>query len=101
MASGIFDIETDVVVIGYGGAGGTAAITAHDNGAEVIILEKMPQFGGNTRVAGGNMALPKEPKKFAQYLNTLCFGITEPEIIDTFAQGVMENKGWLKSVKLE
>jgi succinate dehydrogenase/fumarate reductase flavoprotein subunit len=34
-------VETDVVVVGYGSAGATAAITAHDNGARVIILEKM------------------------------------------------------------
>ena len=33
-------IETDVVCIGYGGAGAAAAITAHDNGAKVLILEK-------------------------------------------------------------
>lgn len=46
-------MEADVVVIGYGGTGATAAITAHDNGASVLILEKMPTQGGNTRLAAG------------------------------------------------
>lgn len=41
--------EADVVVVGYGGAG--AAITAHDMGAEVLILEKCAEGGGNTRLA--------------------------------------------------
>jgi succinate dehydrogenase/fumarate reductase flavoprotein subunit len=39
-------IEADVVVVGYGGGGATAAITAHGSGAKVIILEKMPDGGG-------------------------------------------------------
>ena len=41
------EFETDVLVIGFGGAGASAAIEAHDAGAQVIILEKMPQPGGN------------------------------------------------------
>ena len=32
--------EADVVIVGYGGAGATAAISAHDAGASVIVLEK-------------------------------------------------------------
>ena len=49
-----WDIETDVVVAGFGAAGFAASVTAHDLGAKVLILEKAPdgQHGGNTRVAG-------------------------------------------------
>ena len=32
--------EVDIVVVGYGGVGAAAAITAHDEGAQVVILEK-------------------------------------------------------------
>src|SRR5208283_4879943 len=32
----------DVVIVGYGGAGAVAAITAHDAGANVLIIEKTP-----------------------------------------------------------
>jgi fumarate reductase flavoprotein subunit len=45
----------DVVVIGAGGAGFSAAITAADAGARVVIIEKMPIIGGNTQLAAGGM----------------------------------------------
>ena len=46
------DAVTDVVVIGGGGAGLTAAISAAKNGANVIIVEKNGEIGGNTLVCG-------------------------------------------------
>lgn len=48
------DVEktADVIVIGGGGAGLAAAVTAHQNGASVIVVEKMPQVGGNTIISG-------------------------------------------------
>lgn len=56
--------KTDVVVIGAGGAGMAAAITARDKGAEVIVLEKMPVAGGNTfRSTGGINAAGTEQQK--------------------------------------
>lgn len=45
--------EADVVIVGYGGAGAAAAIEAHDAGAKVLVLEKMPQGGGNTVISAG------------------------------------------------
>lgn len=45
----------DVIVIGAGGAGMTAAMSAHDGGARVILLEKMAVPGGNTCCAEGGM----------------------------------------------
>lgn len=47
----------DVVVIGAGGAGFSAAITAHDLGAKVVMIEKMPQVGGNTLLSGAELAV--------------------------------------------
>ena len=38
--SDAWDEETDVIVLGYGGAGAAAAISAHDAGARVVIVEK-------------------------------------------------------------
>lgn len=46
---------TDVVVIGSGGAGFSAAVSAHDNGAKVILIEKEPVIGGNAKLAAGGM----------------------------------------------
>ncbi|WP_218119739.1 flavocytochrome c [Pelagirhabdus alkalitolerans] len=46
------EYETDVVVVGAGGAGLASAVSAYENGAEVMVLEKMPQVGGNTLISG-------------------------------------------------
>ena len=48
----------DVVVVGAGGAGFSAAITAADHGAKVVLLEKMPTVGGNSLISGAEMAAP-------------------------------------------
>ena len=61
-----WDLETDVIVVGFGAAGFAASVTAHELGAEVLILEKAPegQEGGNTRVAGQgylNTSSPDRP----------------------------------------
>ncbi|MDK6520202.1 flavocytochrome c [Aerococcus urinae] len=45
----------DVIIIGSGGAGMTAAITAHDLGLETIIFEKTDKIGGNTNKASSGM----------------------------------------------
>ena len=39
-----WDVTTDVVVIGFGGAGATTAISAAQNGANVVVLEKNPEM---------------------------------------------------------
>lgn len=45
----------DIVIIGAGGGGMTAAITAKEAGADVAIFEKMPVAGGNTLKSSGGM----------------------------------------------
>ncbi len=48
-----WDKQTDVVIVGFGGAGAAAAIEAADAGAEVLVLEKGHRPGGATRMSGG------------------------------------------------
>jgi len=48
-------LDTDVVIIGAGGAGMTAAIMLKQAGVDFILLEKMPYAGGNTTKATGGM----------------------------------------------
>jgi fumarate reductase flavoprotein subunit len=47
------ELETEVVVIGGGGAGLSAAVSAAQNGADVVVVEKTGALGGNTVRAGG------------------------------------------------
>ncbi|RCW47343.1 MULTISPECIES: flavocytochrome c [unclassified Halanaerobium] len=49
------DTSTDIVVIGGGGAGLSAAIEASSRGVDVILVEKMPILGGNTAYATGGL----------------------------------------------
>lgn len=60
------EYNTDVVVIGAGGAGLTAAARTIQNNKKVVVLEKYPQIGGNTTRAGGplNAAEPEWQNQF-------------------------------------
>lgn len=49
--------ETDVIVVGYGGAGSSAAIEAHDHGAQVLILELASALGGTTILSDAEVYL--------------------------------------------
>ena len=51
-------IETDVIVIGGGVAGLTAAITARKLGLDVLVVEKTPWFGGTAAFSGGAPWIP-------------------------------------------
>jgi len=51
------NLEADFVVIGGGGAGLAAAVTAAEKGARVVVLEKRNILGGNSRMADGPMAV--------------------------------------------
>lgn len=53
-----WDEEFDVVVVGSGGAGFAAAITAHGSGSKAIILEKGAYAGGTTLMSGGGAFIP-------------------------------------------
>ena len=48
-------LSADVVVIGAGGAGMAAAVTANQEGKSVIVIEKTSKMGGNTILSGGAM----------------------------------------------
>jgi 3-oxosteroid 1-dehydrogenase len=53
-----WDVEADVVVIGSGAAGLTAALAAHEGGAKVVVLEKARTVGGASAVSGGVVWVP-------------------------------------------
>jgi succinate dehydrogenase/fumarate reductase flavoprotein subunit len=96
-----WDVEADVVVVGFGAAGMAASVTAHDLGASVIILEKAPegQEGGNTRVAGQGYLNTSSVESAISYLNALCGPFTVPEaMVKVWAEEMCQNNDWLASL---
>ncbi len=69
-----WDAEYDVIVVGYGFAGGYAAITAADNGARVLLVEKAPKGleGGSSRYAGQGFTVPRDdPQQLVEYFQSI------------------------------
>lgn len=56
-----FDKETDVLIVGSGGAGLTASLRAGALGLRSLIIEKAPKIGGATAFSGGGLWLPGNP----------------------------------------
>ena len=57
----------DVIVIGSGNGGMTAALTAHDQGSKVLIIEKSNLFGGTSATSGGGVWIPNN--RYAKEVN--------------------------------
>ncbi len=56
-----WDLTVDVVAVGSGLGGMTAAIVAHDAGKKALVLEKAPKLGGVSAYSGGEVFLPLQP----------------------------------------
>ena len=96
-----WDVEADVVVVGFGAAGMAAAVTAFELGRSVVILEKAPEGkeGGNTRVAGQGYLNTSNPDSAAAYLRALCGHFAVPEaMVEVWADEMCKNNDWLASL---
>jgi succinate dehydrogenase/fumarate reductase flavoprotein subunit len=90
--------EVDVLVIGSGAAGLAAALAAHDAGAQVVVVEKCAQAGGNSLVSSANTVYPAHPddvQRFCRYLTEVCAGTTPAEVIETYVHGLVQLPAWL------
>lgn len=98
--------DVDVVVVGAGGAGFAAALTAALADKKVVLLEKLGITGGDTLLSGGAMAVPgnwfqvKEgiedsPEKMAEDMLVGGDNVGDPELVDVICQGASEAFDWL------
>ncbi|HEX6878133.1 MAG TPA: FAD-binding protein [Nocardioidaceae bacterium] len=101
--------EVDVLVVGFGIAGGCAAVEAAAAGARVRVLERAAVAGGTTAMAGGHFYLgggtavqqatghEDSPQDMAAYLTAVARD-PEPEKIRAYAHDSVEHFEWLESL---
>ena len=100
--------DLDVIVVGYGAAGAVAAISAHDAGARVAILERQESETpvSNSLMSGGLFICPNNIQRAIQYMEAL-YKINASEywtdlpIIRKWAEYTFENCSWLKKMGVE
>jgi len=97
-----WDKSAQVVIVGYGLAGAVAAITAHDEGAEVLILEKQPSYTHwtNSSASGGGFIAPTDVEAAMRYMEALYkveqdLWWTDRDIIRAWVEYANENKDWI------
>jgi succinate dehydrogenase/fumarate reductase flavoprotein subunit len=103
-----WDKVTDVVIVGSGFAGLAAALTAHEAGAKVIVLEKMRTHGGNSIINGGQMAAwtskirkqrtdleADSPDLMYQDMMKAGHNLNWPDLVKTVVNGAPDALDWL------
>src|SRR5882672_4273855 len=107
-----FDAVTDVVVAGYGGAGGCAALEARRAGSDVMALERSSGPGGSTMMSACEMYLggsggtrlqtelgfEDSTENFYNYIKA-CFGNNMDEArLRTFVDGAAAHFDWMEAL---
>ncbi|MEV6065336.1 FAD-dependent oxidoreductase [Nocardia sp. NPDC052001] len=102
-----YDIETDVLVIGYGAAGASAAFEAARTGARVLILDRSGGAGGASAMSGGEIYLgggtpiqvacgfDDTPEAMAAFLKAAMGAGADTAKIDEYSAGSVEHFHWL------
>jgi flavocytochrome c len=107
-----WDHETEVVVVGYGGAGAAAAIEAHDAGTAVLILEKAPIAGGSTAISGAIIigagtsvqrarGITDSPDEMYKFYEVTGQGLNDPDMTKVFCENSAPNIEWLIGMGME
>lgn len=90
-------IDVDVLIAGFGIAGASAAIEAHDAGARVLIVEKTSAGGGNCQWSGGFFYAADGPTAI-DHLDAVCYGKTDRSVLEAYAAGTREIPTWIESL---
>lgn len=85
----------DVIIVGFGYAGGIAAIAAHDAGAHVLLLEKQPDPGGISVCSAGGVRCNDRPDDALAYLVATNAGTTPEPVLRALAEGMCELPGFV------
>ena len=89
----------DVVVVGMGFAGCVSAISAADEGAKVLLVDKAPEgsAGGNSRVSGQCIQATDDAEAMYTYLSALMgdFPNWDPDVLRAHVDGAAEQFDWL------
>jgi succinate dehydrogenase/fumarate reductase flavoprotein subunit len=96
MAS-LWDDEADVVIVGYGGAGASAAVAAHDAGAKVLIVEKN-DGGGNTKLATRTFISPQNNAAAQQHIQALSSGTLDQQTLDSCLHWMSQNNDFIRDL---
>lgn len=97
-----WDEEADVVIVGYGLAGATAAIEARDldPDADILILEKLGErhAGGNSRVSGQSLLIARDKEALKDYQRALSRPNPIPEeMLDAWAARMVELEPFIEA----
>jgi 3-oxosteroid 1-dehydrogenase len=107
-----FDTTVDVVIVGSGGGGMTAALTANAAGATVLLVEKAPVFGGTTALSGGGIWAPGSnalirdgydgtADEVREYLSQITDGLVAQERIDAYVENAPAMLNFLENLSEE
>ena len=89
----------DVIVLGFGGAGATAARFAADEGAKVLLVDSAPEGyeGGNTRYSAQMISTTEDYNAEKEYFHALTKPMhADEEMVDTFVEGMANMTTYLK-----
>lgn len=97
------DYETDVLVIGGGGAGTAAALLAEENGLKVILATKLRHGDSNTIMSEGGFQVADKMEKDSpalQYMDTMGGGhfMNDPDLVYTLVTEAPDTIQWMESM---
>ncbi|MFI5621854.1 FAD-binding protein [Nocardioides sp. NPDC051685] len=104
-----YDHEVDVLVVGAGSGGFTAALTAHERGLRTLVVDKAPWFGGSSSLSGGGIWVPGAPAQIKAghhlnpedtfgYLKTITEGLVSDGRLRAYVDSAPKMLGFLESL---